>query len=1403
MGTTSIPSLPQPSPFTLTPSHFAGRRALKGFEFQTAYIAYVLSGFAAGKEDFVCCRVEAVEDLDALVRVQDAWVERYYQIKSMQEGTGRWTLNRLDQEGVLADFFSLFRKFRAARTAQTRVIELIVVVDGELDSDLVHLRDENIEALSSKSKLFALLCSREVVLRDPSFAPFATGIRDLCQGNAQLLMAGGASATRGPLLAEIEALATRSAMPVEVINQRLIESAAEVATSLDEFVRALRLDSRVGSLLNEAAFGRLIEAGDLSPDEARVALDLLKRSVHDESVLPAPTVIDHSILRAWLGVPRRMRLQAKPNPVEDAVTRAELLDEVSRTLRNKPFILIYGLSKIGKSQFVSALVDHNGWTSDYFWYAFTGDAGDLDRLTRHLALWVGERTGRWQLVDDIGEVGLQPSLVFERLGNATISRGCVVLDDCHKAIDSVAFELVCRLVSRYWLGCYLVLVSERKLPAAAALGADEIPLPGLTPRESILFTTKLGLDLRDSLVEFGMLSVQVGGHPVMLRATRTELPQRPTRAEVVALGQRIPEIGSAQAFLGDLSNRIFFDLLKTQDQRAWLARIAAVGFPVTQELAVRLAQVRPSLQVIGVDWRYLRSLLLDETSAGRFSVPALLKELAAASVSESERKMLQVVAARQVFQAAIASQNADFWDFQYALIALLAAERYDEAAFRFVHSFPSLMQVTSFEPLEFLFLVMNGEQLHAKILDSTVCWLMLQFEVQLRVQDSGPPSRERLYSLIRRMHALSIRSGNSAPAYGRSMLHLAIASVRIREQKESKLLTHKGRRRIFVPLDSALRAALALGVVPLLADLLHFYSDLYPLILRPNTELLKEAILRLPQSETLPISPVALIGIYTSYAASAGYSEAAMGLVQHHSDLFRSAGFNEAYFACEMAATMILHDGRSSYREARERLEPVVLHAAGLHLSPQSIAHGLFSIADSYFAEHNYVKSAEHYQRVLHEDFGASGLHQITCERLCDSLIFINKHEEAVRVAIADLRLLRGEKTPEQRARLYARLAYAYAELGSLKKAAISCLGLCRLATISGSDALDVLAATVAGWVLAHFSYSDPAIPGSSTSVIRDSKALSEDIPAEQLKKWREIDPFRARRYIHVGTLFELLRDWQRGEFLYRRAIGIVLGSDRQHTAFRETAYVYLLRLTRIHIFNGEMEAAASEFKQAYEFSTDVYLRDHPESVIGGAGAYAILHASLDQPLRNCTDEALIKFFDLVSSQFESVGSAQAWLYYRESEMLFDRLAVQSAKRRLGQAMELAAASAEHDLYWLTVQQKLFYRMQQTFGLQDDWLRDALNIVVKLATVDRLARFRTSFAESVARAVRGATTGPFGAIALVVKRLETEWHEHAFLVAAYALWFVAMRARILSGARAELESFLRSEAKFLRQSDFD
>ena len=120
MATPLIPNIPQPSLFTLAPSHSSGRHSLKGFEFQTAYIAYVLAGFAAGKEDFVSCRIEAVEDLDALLRVEETWIERYYQIKSKQEGSGRWTLNLLDREGILASFFSRFKMFRLQRKPGSR-----------------------------------------------------------------------------------------------------------------------------------------------------------------------------------------------------------------------------------------------------------------------------------------------------------------------------------------------------------------------------------------------------------------------------------------------------------------------------------------------------------------------------------------------------------------------------------------------------------------------------------------------------------------------------------------------------------------------------------------------------------------------------------------------------------------------------------------------------------------------------------------------------------------------------------------------------------------------------------------------------------------------------------------------------------------------------------------------------------------------------------------------------------------------------------------------------------------------------------------------------------------------------------------------------------------------------------
>jgi hypothetical protein len=134
------------------------------------------------------------------------------------------------------------------------------------------------------------------------------------------------------------------------------------------------------------------------------------------------------------------------------------------------------------------------------------------------------------------------------------------------------------------------------------------------------------------------------------------------------------------------------------------------------------------------------------------------------------------------------------------------------------------------------------------------------------------------------------------------------------------------------------------------------------------------------------------------------HSEAALRLVESHSELFRVVGRVDAYFACEYAAATILHDGRAKYRQARERLELLLSHANSLQLSFQSQVHGLAFVAGTYWAESNYGKSAEYYLRVLDADLGTSGSHQITCERLCDSLIFLRRYEDADRIVLAELR---------------------------------------------------------------------------------------------------------------------------------------------------------------------------------------------------------------------------------------------------------------------------------------------------------------------------------------------------------------------------------------------------------------
>ena len=101
-----------------------------------------------------------------------------------------------------------------------------------------------------------------------------------------------------------------------------------------------------------------------------------------------------------------------------------------------------------------------------------------------------------------------------------------------------------------------------------------------------------------------------------------------------------------------------------------------------------------------------------------------------------------------------------------------------------------------------------------------------------------------------------------------------------------------------------------------------------------------------------------------------------------------------------------------------------------------------------------------------------------------------------------------------------------------------------------------------------------------------------------------------------------------------------MLASDKSANLFRETAFICLLRLARIHIQIRKLAEAADEFKRALGYSIDLR-KEGPQFVSGGGGAYAQLKM-MAGALQACSDEDVGRFFSLLIGKFPSETSIQA-----------------------------------------------------------------------------------------------------------------------------------------------------------------
>jgi hypothetical protein len=414
-------------------------------------------------------------------------------------------------------------------------------------------------------------------------------------------------------------LSTKSGPSPQELQKAIFQAATMAGEALPGFLESLWFESRL-SRLTEAALSHLMSAGDLGPQEARQALERLTKAIEDETARPEPSVVDRSVLSDWLGIHRRLILQCKPPLAKGWVERKELLSRIAEVLSKRRFLVIHGITKIGKSQLVSALVDLLKKTESYFWFTFSGLPTDTQLLLEGLAFWVGQRTAVWQVYEDLRTGRVSISQALERLANAKIDGALVILDNSHKQADKTLFEKIAHLVGDRWTASYVIAISEQKIPETVTAGSKHFHVEGLEAKEAIQFVQRRGVDLSLAMADFAMLAVQVGGHPLMLSAVAERLPRRPSGADIQEIQKQLPKISSVEVFLQALSNRVYFDLVKTDAQRNWLQRLAALSFSFTPDMAFAAAKLPPTLSVGKMDWNYLSSLILDEVKANHYSL---------------------------------------------------------------------------------------------------------------------------------------------------------------------------------------------------------------------------------------------------------------------------------------------------------------------------------------------------------------------------------------------------------------------------------------------------------------------------------------------------------------------------------------------------------------------------------------------------------------------------------------------------------------------------------------------------------------------------------------------------------------------------------------------------------------
>jgi hypothetical protein len=832
--------------------------------------------------------------------------------------------------------------------------------------------------------------------------------------------------------------------------------------------------------------------------------------------------------------------------------------------------------------------------------------------------------------------------------------------------------------------------------------------------------------------------------------------------------------------------------------------MAVLTLSFTRNIAFKLAALQPSIEVADADWPYLSSLVLDQTGVDRYSVPPLIKQLASSEGGAPDTSTILVATARHIFSTSFATRQIDFYDFQNAIFSLVLAEAFEEAAMRLILSLPSFAKAESFEPFEFLFLVLNGEPIHAKLPDPGTRWMLLNAEVGLRLQDPAHVRDPRIARLLTGMRLILHEDWSPGPAksYSRAMHHITACLARARRAPSNGPPQPKPRLKFVGSVQCALKLAILSGDQELILTVLRLYDQVHAVIKRLDVELINRAILA-AMAHDLPLSAEALVTTYARYVGRAGEINRAVELVRSHAVEYLERGMNAAYFACVHAEATALVERFNQPQQARKLMQDMIARANELGLSAHCLGRAELLVAETFWVGQDYSASSCHYERALGFEHAVPWFEQYATERLCDSWVSLGKYKEAASVINRNLRSHRSRLPSEAIVQFQARLAYTFTLAHDFKKAAISCHGLCRTAEGSDSDELRSRAVKVVAWVLAHIDSSDPAAVRDGVE-ITNSSALSERCPPEQVEKLHEVDPAGTTGIFLTAIVFELAGDLRRSEALFCRALRTVETADKSNLMCLAQLSAYGLRACAVQLKRRRFAGAAASFKQVLSSNVEM-ARCKGVNIATDGPVAAELWDRMATAARECTDDDLLVLFESLCGQFGDNEAVVAWLRFRESVMLFDRGSVQAAKLRVVESERLAQKASDKLLIAEVMFEKLFNRIDEFYsfaGSREAWLADALDSALVLAGDAVYSETRTSFANNIRAVSRRQAGLPFDWLNAAIARFQGRPKDQTFLVVAYAMWHAATKHRLIVGSVNHLEAYLRQNAPFLSEDDF-